>query len=154
MNLDSSFRFKIGFNLYPPLLFNRTRCLRVTNDFLEADVKLRFSLLNRNFNGSTFGGSIFMASDPYYPFMYRAALSHRHINAQAWLKQAEISYLKPAHSDLLYQFKLTLEDLNEAETSLKEKGRFQNWNTVEAVDEDGKICARVRLLSFLRNGDN
>ncbi len=154
MNLDSPFRFKIGFNLYPPLLFNRTSCVRVTNDFFEADVKLRFSLLNRNFNGSTFGGSIFMASDPYYPFMYRAALSHRHIRAQAWLKQAEISYLKPAHSDLLYQFKLTLKDMDAAETSLRETGRFQNWNIVEATDKEGNVCARVRLLSYLRSSDN
>ncbi len=151
MNLDSPFRFKTGFNIYPALLFNRTICVRVTKDFLEADVKLRFSLLNRNFNGSTFGGSIFMAADPYYPFMYRSALSHRHINAQAWLKQAEISYLKPARSDLLYKFKLTLEDLDEAETSLREKGRFQNWNVVEATDKEGNVCARIRLLSYLRS---
>ncbi len=151
MNLDSPFRFKTGFNLYPPLFFNRTSCIKVSKDFLEADVRLRFSLMNRNFNGSTFGGSIFMASDPYYPFMYRAALSHRNINAQAWLKKAEIAYLKPAYSDLIYQFKLTLEDMDSAEIALKENGRFENWNIVEATDKEGNVCARVRLLSYLKS---
>jgi len=123
--------------------------MRVSDDFLEVDVKLRFSLLNRNFNGSIFGGSIFMVADPYYPLMYRAALSHRDIATLAWLKQAEIAYLKPAYSDLLYEYRLTEQFLDEAAAAIKETGRFQQWNTVEAVDKKGNVCARVRLLSYL-----
>ena len=151
MKRITPFRFKTIFNLYPPLLINRTKVVRVTEDFQEVDVTLRFSLMNRNFNGSTFGGSIFMAADAYYPLMYRAALSHRNIASLAWLKQAEIFYLKPARSDLLYEYRLSDEDMDAAEAAIKESGRFQEWHTVEAVDEEGDVCARIRLLSYLKS---
>ncbi len=151
MKRITPFRFKTIFNLYPPLFINRTRVERVTEDFQEVDVILRFSLLNRNFNGSTFGGSIFMAADPYYPWMYRTALLHRNVKSLAWLKQAEISYLKPARSNLLYEYRLTDQDMDVAEAKLMENGRFEEWHTVEAKDEEGTVCARVRLLSYLRN---
>ncbi len=144
-------RLKVIFNIYPPLIFNRTWLSRVSDDYQELDVKLRFSLLNRNFNGSIFGGSIFMTADPYYPIMYRAALNQKNIDSVAWLKKAEIEYLKPAHSDLLYQFRLTQEDIDAAEKEVKESGRFQKWNTVEATDKEGDICARIRLLSYLKS---
>jgi acyl-coenzyme A thioesterase PaaI-like protein len=151
MKRITPFRFKTVFNYYPPLFINRTKVVRVTEDFQEVDVKLYFSIMNRNFNGSTFGGSIFMAADAYYPIMYRAALSHRNIASLAWLKQAEISYLKPARSHLLYEYRLTDEDMDAAEAAIKDSGRFQEWHTVEAVDEEGDVCARVRLLSYLKS---
>ena len=150
MKRITPFRFKTIFNIYPPLFINRTKVIHVSEDFKEVDVTLRFSLMNRNFNGSTFGGSIFMAADAYYPLMYRAALSHRHIKSQAWLKKAEIDYLKPAFSDLIYKYRLSDEDMDNAETAIKESGRFKEWHTVEAVDKEGDVCARVNLLSYLK----
>ncbi len=150
MNRITPFRFKTIFNLYPPLFINRAKVIHVSNDFKEVDVILRFSLMNRNFNGSTFGGSIFMAADAYYPVMYRAGLLNRHIQTQAWLKQATIDYLKPAHSDLIYKYRLSDEDMDNAETTIKESGRFKGWHTVEALDKEGDTCARIKLLSYLR----
>ncbi|MFT5426948.1 MAG: hypothetical protein ACI9ZT_001896 [Gammaproteobacteria bacterium] len=150
MSRITPFRFKTIFNFYPPLFINRTKVIYVSDDFKEVDVRLRFSLMNRNFNGSTFGGSIFMAADAYYPVMYRAALSNRHVKCQAWLKQAEIDYLKPACSDLIYKYRLSDDDMDNAETAIRETGRFKEWHTVEAVDREGDICARIKLLSYLK----
>lgn len=150
MSRITPFRFKTIFNFYPPLFINRTKVIHVSDDFKEVDVVLRFSLINRNFNGSTFGGSIFMAADAYYPIMYRAALSNRHVQSQAWLKQAEIDYLKPACSDLTYKYRLSDEDMDNAETAIRDAGRFKEWHTVEAVDKEGDVCARIKLLSYLR----
>ena len=144
------FRFKTIFNFYPPLFVNRTKVIYVSNDFKEVDAVLRFSLMNRNFNGSIFGGSIFMAADAYYPIMYCAALSNRNVQSKAWLKQAEIDYLKPAYSDLIYKYRLSDEDINNAEAAIKESGRFKEWHTVEAVDKEGDVCAHIKLLSYLR----
>lgn len=150
MSRITPFRFKAMFNFYPPLLINRTKVTYVSDDFKEVDVVLRFSLMNRNLNGSIFGGSIFMAADAYYPVMYRIALSNRHVRSQAWLKQAEIDYLKPACSDLLYKYRLSNEDINNAEAAIRESGRFSEWHTVEALDKEGDVCARVKLLSYLK----
>lgn len=91
-----------------------------------------------------------MAADAYYPVMYRAALTNRQVKSQAWLKQAEIDYLKPACSDLIYKYRLSDEGMDNAETAIRENGRFKEWNTVEAVDKEGDICARIKLLSYLR----
>lgn len=130
MKQISPFRFKTIFNLYPPLFINRTKVNNVSDNFQKVDVALRFLLMNRNFNGSTFGSSIFMVAAAYFSLMYRCALSHRDIDSLAWLKQAEIFFLKPARSNLLYKYRLTNEEIATAEVEVKQSGCFQKWNTV------------------------
>ena len=62
--------FKWLMNLYPPLFFNRIRVVRVSKNFKEVDVVIKKSLLNKNIQGTIFGGTLFSAADPYYTRMY------------------------------------------------------------------------------------
>ena len=146
-------RFVIKFvlNIFPPLLFNRIVLKEISDDFLEMKVVLRRSLFNINFHKTIFGGSIFSACDPYFPTMYYHIFANKKRKLIIWLKSAEIQYLKPADSTLKLDFKITKEDIHLAENTLNEKGKFEIWHTVEAINKKGVVCARAKMQVYLRD---
>ena len=146
-------RFVIKFvlNIFPPLLFNRIVLKEISDDFLEMKVVLRRALFNINFHKTIFGGSIFSACDPYFPTMYYHIFANKKRKLIIWLKSAEIQYLKPADSTLKLDFKITKEDIHLAENTLNEKGKFEIWHTVEAINKKGVVCARAKMQVYLRD---
>jgi hypothetical protein len=146
-------RFVIKFvlNIFPPLLFNRIVLKEISDDFLEMKVVLRRALFNINFHKTIFGGSIFSACDPYFPTMYYHIFANKKRKLIIWLKSAEIQYLKPADSTLKLDFKITKEDIHLAENTLNEKGKFEIWHTVEAINKKGVVCARAKMQIYLRD---
>ena len=146
-------RFVIKFvlNIFPPLLFNRIVLKEISDDFLEIKVVLRRALFNINFHKTIFGGSIFSACDPYFPTMYYHIFANKKRKLIIWLKTAEIQYLKPADSTLKLDFKITKEDIHLAENTLNEKGKFEIWHTVEAINKKGVVCARAKMQIYLRD---
>ena len=146
-------RFVIKFvlNIFPPLLFNRIVLKEISDDFLEMKVVIRRALFNINFHKTIFGGSIFSACDPYFPTMYYHIFENKKRKLIIWLKSAEIQYLKPADSTLKLYFKITKEDIHLAENTLNEKGKFEIWHTVEAINKKGVVCARAKMQIYLRD---
>ena len=144
-------RFVIKFvlNIFPPLLFNRIVLKEISDDFLEMKVVLIRALFNINFHKTIFGGSIFSACDPYFPTMYYHIFANKKRKLIIWLKSAEIQYLKPADSTLKLYFKITKEDIHLAENTLNEKGKFEIWHTVEAINKKGVVCARAKMQVYL-----
>ena len=145
------FAIKFVLNIFPPLLFNRIVLKEISDDFLEMKVVLRRSLFNINFHKTIFGGSIFSACDPYFPTMYYHIFANKKRKLIIWLKSAEIQYLKPADSTLKLDFKITKEDIHLAENTLNEKGKFEIWHTVEAINKKGVVCARAKMQIYLRD---
>ena len=138
-------------NLFPPLLFNRISIQSIKKNFLEIKVRIRYSILNKNFHKTIFGGTIFSAIDPYFPIMYWQIFSRKKVPIEVWIKRADIIYKNPAETDLFLIFILKEEDIQKALNGLQKDGRFQVWHEVEAVDENGKICAEAKVLVYLRN---
>ena len=145
------FAIKFVLNIFPPLLFNRIVLKEISDDFLEMKVVIRRSLLNINFHKTIFGGSIFSACDPYFPTMYYHIFTNKGRKLIVWLKSAEIQYLKPADSTLKLHFKITEGEIQLAEKTLNEKGKFEIWHTVEAINKKGVICARAKMQVYLRD---
>ena len=106
---------------------------------------------NINFHKTIFGGTIFSACDPYFPTMYYHIFANKNRKLIIWLKSAEIQYLRPADTSLKLHFKITKEDIAIAEKELDEKGKFEIWHTVEAISKKGVICARAKMLVYLRD---
>ena len=147
------FAIKFVLNIFPPLLFNRIVLKEISDDFLEMKVVLRRALFNMNFHKTIFGGSIFSACDPYFPTMYYHIFANKNRKLIIWLKSAEIQYLKPADSSLKLHFQITEEDVMEVERNLNEKGKYEIWHTVEAINKKEDICARAKMLVYLRDDD-
>ena len=142
--------FKLVLNLYPPFLFGRTRVVRVGRDFRSCTVRVRPSFLTRNLQGSLFGGTIFSAADPFHALLYWQVFAHRGVRVQAWLKSARIAYRRPASSDLIFEFSLSEEDIEEAQAALDRDGRFAKTFRTEAIDRDGQVCTEVHTEVYLR----
>ena len=138
-------------NIFPPLLFNRIVLKEISDDFMQMRVVIRRALFNINFHKTIFGGTIFSACDPYFPTMYYHIFAKKNRKLIIWLKSAEIQYLRPADTSLKLHFKITKEDVALAEKELDEKGKFEIWHTVEAISKKGVICARAKMLVYLRD---
>ena len=144
---------KFVLNIFPPLLFNRIVLKEISDDFMQMKVVLRRALFNINFHKTIFGGSIFSACDPYFPTMYYHIFASKGRKLIVWLKSAEIQYLKPADSSLKLDFILKKEDIKKAENTLNKKGKFEIWHTVEAINKKGVVCARAKILIYLRDDE-
>ncbi len=129
---------------YPPLLFQRIQVLEIDPAFRRALVRVRRSIFSRNLQGSTFGGTIYAAVDPFHALLLWQICAHEGIRVQAWMKEAVITFLRPAESDLTIEFTLDDRTVVDALRAIRESGRFAKVFEVQALDEQDNVCATVR----------
>src|SRR4051812_27308465 len=79
---------------YPPLFFQRIWVVNIERDFTGLQIKISKSILNRNYNRSIFGGTIFSAADVCYPVLFHQLLSHKGYKVAVWSRSAQINFLK------------------------------------------------------------
>lgn len=142
---------KWAMSLYPPLLFQRIWVRKFHPGFLGVDVKISNSFLNRNFNGSIFGGTIYSATDPFYAILFDQLMQRRGFKARVWLKSASIQYLKPGSTTLYFTIKISEEMIAEAEASLTHTGKFVKSYPMELFNKKGELCATVMNEVYLRH---
>ncbi len=136
---------------YPPLLFQRIWVRKFHSGFRGVDVKIAKSLLNRNYNGSIFGGTIYAATDPFYALLFDQLLQRLGFKVRVWLKSASIQYLKPGRGHLYFTIVVTDDMLNEAIEALNNSGKFVKAYPMEITNADGQVCATVMNEVYLRN---
>ena len=47
--------------------------------------------------------------------------------------------------------KISEDEIQLAEKILDEKGKFEIWHTVEAINKKGVVCARAKMQVYLRD---
>ena len=139
--------------LYPPLFFQRIWVVRFEKGFTGARVKIIKSILNRNYNGSIFGGTIFTAADPFYPLLFHQLFTKKGYRVVAWSKSAEIQFLKAGLTDLYFDIKLDTNEIAEAEHILKTAGKYVKAHPIDIYNKNGEICVSLTNEVYLRNLD-
>ncbi len=137
-------------SLYPPLFFQRVRCASIGPGFRSCRMVVPKSLLTRNLNGTTFGGTIFSAADPVYALLYWQIFAREGLAVQVWLKSARAEYLKPAASRLALDFTLGDAEVDEARAALFRDGRFVRTYRTEARSGSGEVCALLDTEVYIR----
>jgi len=137
-------------NWFPPLLFQRIRVEEISDDFRYCRIRVKKSWLTRNLHGATFGGTIFTGADPAYAVMFWQIFARRGEQVQAWLKSASIQYKRPAWSSLVYEYRISEEDVEGMAAEMEESGRTVREHVLDAVDEAGDVCATVTSVTYLR----
>jgi acyl-coenzyme A thioesterase PaaI-like protein len=137
-------------NLYPPLLINRISVKSISSDYKLVEVQVKKSLLNRNLQKTIFGGTIFSAADPFHALMYWQIFRLKGIHCEAWLKRAEIQYLKPANSDLRLLFEITNEEIELVNAQLQEKGKAEMIHETAILNNKKETVAFVRSTISLK----
>ena len=137
------------FNLYPPFRGAGIRVRDIDPDFRRVTVELRAGLLNRNFVGSHFGGSMFAMADPFYMIMMMRNLGRDYV---VWDKAGAIRFLEPGYGTLTARFELTQAAVDEAVARTADGSRFEPVFGVEITDERGIPVAAVEKTLHIRRG--
>lgn len=145
---------KWAMRLYPPLLFQRIWVVGFHKGFTGVKVKVRKSWLNKNYNGSIFGGTIFAAADPFYPVLFHQILNSDGKRRLAiWSKSAKIDFLKPAHSNLYFEIKISEADIAAANETLIVTGKYEQLFPVDIYNTAGELCAQLMNEVYVRDLD-
>ena len=138
--------------IYPPFLFQRIWVQRIHKDFNGIDVKIFKSFLNINSNKTLFGGTIFSALDPIHSILLDQIFKLKGMkNTVAWLKSAQISYLKPGTTNLHFSIQLNPQDIEEAYATIQTNGKVIKTFTTEVFDKNGIKCTVCHNEVYIRN---
>lgn len=141
---------KWAMSLYPPLLFQRIWVKKFHPGFRGVDVKISNSFLNRNYNGSIFGGTIYAATDPFHAILFDQLMQRKGYKVRVWLKSGSIQYLKPGLTSLHFTIKITDEMIAEAEQTIKANKKFVKTYPIELFNKNGELCATALNEVYLR----
>ena len=92
-----------GINVWPPFAGAGIRVTRIAADFREIDVTMKLGLLNRNYFGTQFGGSLYAMTDPFFALMMLRNLGPGYV---VWDRAGAIRYDKPARGQVFAYFRL------------------------------------------------
>jgi hypothetical protein len=141
---------KWAMRFYPPFLFQRIWTCNFEKGFSGVNVKIHHSILNRNYNRTIFGGTIFGAADPFYVILFHQILRRKGYCIKLWLKHATIDYLKTGDCTLYFSISISNEEIDEALNKLDTEGKFIKTFPVKITNKEGVIYAMVHNEIYIR----
>ncbi|SFC55384.1 Acyl-coenzyme A thioesterase PaaI, contains HGG motif [Halobiforma haloterrestris] len=140
--------YRLGFNLFPAYRGTGGRVTYIAPDWQEIRIELPHSWRTRNYVGTTFGGSMYAAVDPFYMMMVLKTLGDGYV---VWDKEAEIRFKKPGRDTLYATFRLTDEEIDAIRAELAADGTdaIDRHFTVDLVDDEGTVHATVRKTVYV-----
>ena len=146
----SSLKWVLRF--YPPFLFQRIWVKNIAPDFTSMEVKIFKSFLNINSNKTVFGGTIFSSLDPIHSILLDQILKHKGLKRTvAWLKSAQIDYLKPGKTHLEFTAKIDPSLIDVAFEEIKKNGKVIKTFTTEVFDKTGVKCVVCHNEIYIRD---
>jgi acyl-coenzyme A thioesterase PaaI-like protein len=136
-----------GMNLWPPFLGAGIRVRHIAQDWSEVRVELRQGLLNRNYVGTHYGGSLFSMTDPFYALMLMHLLGSRYL---VWDQAASIEFLAPGRGTVSAVFRLTSEEVDALRAQAASGEKVLPAFDVEVRDAQGALVARVHKTLYVR----
>jgi len=131
-------------NFYSPLFGAGIRSRYIDERTIQVEMKL--TKLNRNIVGVHFGGSLYAMCDPWFMLILMKLLGTDYI---VWDKAASIQFLRPGKSKVTAKFYISPEHENEIRAAA-EAGKVEPTFTVDVVDEQNEVVARVEKLLYVR----
>jgi acyl-coenzyme A thioesterase PaaI-like protein len=135
------------FNIWPPFRGAGIRVREIAPDFRSITVELRMRLLNRNYVGTHFGGSLFAMTDPFFMIMMMKNLGPGYI---VWDKAGTVRFRKPARGTVTARFHMPPERIEEARERTSGGGKHEPQFRVEILDRDGVVVADVEKTLSIR----
>lgn len=147
--------WRLGFNLFPAFRGTGAKVEYVAPDMREVRVKLPLGWRTRNVVGTTFGGSMYAALDPFYALMLMQNLGPGYV---VWDKAANIRYRRPGRTDLYARFALGEEESRGIRNELAAGGTAGRDSVdrvyrVELADAAGEVHAIVEKTLYIANGE-
>lgn len=138
---------RFGMNLWPPFLGAGIRVRHIAEDWSEVIVDLRHGLMNRNYVGTHYGGSLFSMTDPFYALMLMHLLGERYL---VWDQAASIEFVAPGRGTVTARFALSPQRVDEIRAQAASGEKALPKFDVEVRDSDNALVARVRKTLYVR----
>jgi len=138
---------RFGMNLWPPFLGAGIRVRHIAADWSEVIVDLRHGLMNRNYVGTHYGGSLFSMTDPFYALMLMHLLGDRYL---VWDQAASIEFVAPGRGTVSAVFRLTKEEVEAIRAQAASGEKVLPEFDVEVRDADNALVARVHKTLYVR----
>jgi acyl-coenzyme A thioesterase PaaI-like protein len=135
------------FNLWPPFRGAGIRVREIAPDFRSVTVELRMRLLNRNYVGTHFGGSLFAMTDPFFMIMMMKNLGPEYL---VWDKAGTVRFLKPARGTVTARFVMPEESIAAARAATRSGEKHEPKFVVEILDAQGVTVADVEKTLYIR----
>lgn len=134
-------------NFWPPFFFTGIRVVQKSPDLRHITVKLKLRFWNKNYVGTQYGGSIYSMADAFYMLMLINNLGRDYI---VWDKGATIRFMKPGKTDLIAEFDISQEDLEEIKAEVEAKDKMDWHRKVEIRDKEGVVVAEVDKIVYIK----
>jgi len=134
-------------NLWPPFIGAGIHVLAIAPDFSSVSVRLRSGLLNRNYFGTHFGGSLFAMTDPFYVIMLLHNLPR---GFRVWDRYARIEFKAPGRSDVFAHFTLDEARIADVLAHTADGNKYEPTWPVDIVDAKGRVIASVEKTLYIR----
>ena len=138
---------RLLFNLWPPFRAAGIRVRDIGPDFRSATVELRMKLLNRNYVGTHFGGSLFAMTDPFFMILMMKNLGPDYV---VWDKSGSVRFLKPARGTVTARFDMPEARVAEAREKTRDGAKHEPVFRVDIVDAAGVVVADVEKTLYIR----
>ena len=135
------------FNLWPPFRGMGIRVRELSPDFTHAVVELRMKLLNRNYVGTHFGGSLFAMADPWFMILMMKRLGEDYV---VWDKSGSVRFIKPARGTVTARFEMPEDRVAEAREFTSGGKKYEPVFKAAIVDEQGVTVAEVEKTLHIR----
>jgi len=134
-------------NLWPPFIGAGIHVERLSPDYTEAVVRMRLGLLNRNYMGTHFGGSLYAMTDPFFALLVMHQLGRGYV---VWDKASSIDYKLPGRGTVRARFRVTPEQVEAIRQATAGGDKFEPAFTVEVVNRKGEVVATVEKTVYVR----
>lgn len=135
------------FKVWPTYWWAGIRVRHIARDWTGAEVELRLGLLNRNFFGTAFGGSLYAMTDPFFALLMLGQLGREYV---VWDQSAHITFIKPGKGVLRASFALPVAAVDAVRSAAADGSRVSPTYTVEVQDRAGEVVARVDKTLYVR----
>jgi len=134
-------------NLWGPFRGAGIRVREIAPDWRRVKVELRMRMLNRNYVGTHFGGSLFAMADPFHMMMMMNNLGRDYV---VWDKAGAVRFLKPGRGTVTAHFELTDAMLDEVRARTADGSKYEPTYAVEVRDAEGTVVASVEKTLHIR----
>ena len=139
--------FRHAMNIWPPLVGAGISVQKVSPDFRELTVELKDRILNRNYVGCHFGGSLCAMSDPFFMLMFIQILGPKYF---VWDLNSKIHFIKPAYGTIRADFVIDEARLARIRELTVTGEKLEELFVVELKNPKGEVVSRVEKTLYFR----
>ncbi len=138
---------RLGMNIWPPYWGAGIVVQYIHPEFRQVRVALKDRILNRNYVGTHFGGSLFAMTDPFFMLMVMRSLDRTYL---VWDKAAQITFIKPGKGTLIADMRVTAEDIEDIRQRTAEGQKYEREFSAEVRNQSGELVAKVIRTVYIR----